>query len=150
VTWAALSIRLVQERSRACPTEGVGGVKAARTLCWAWLQPRRWCKRKSSVRRQAGEGVATCATHCKQHESTRENPRINTSIGGVLRLCIGTARSRPLRDQRELHINQAAGMLQAYAALSLLQGMLRDGWPCLRLSGFGHRELIGQLRSFDG
>ena len=75
----------------------------------------------------------------------RENPRINKSLDSV-------HASGPLgRAHCVIHGNsnyQQTGLLQAYAAYSLLQQPpLRTGFAS-GCQAFGHRELLGVLRSF--
>ncbi|WP_110205887.1 DUF5938 domain-containing protein [Nocardioides daejeonensis] len=75
----------------------------------------------------------------------RENPRLNKSLDSV-------HASGPLgRAHCVIHGNQnykQTGMLQAYAAYSLLQQPpLRVGFSS-GCKAFGHRELLGQLRAF--
>ncbi|PZA12355.1 saccharopine dehydrogenase [Rhodopseudomonas palustris] len=75
----------------------------------------------------------------------RENPRINTSIDSVYA-------SGPLgRAHCVIHGNcnyKQTGMLQAYAAYSLLQKAPNRAGFASGCQAFGHRELLGQLRSF--
>ncbi|WP_235738682.1 DUF5938 domain-containing protein [Nocardioides alcanivorans] len=75
----------------------------------------------------------------------RENPRLNKSLDSV-------HASGPLgRAHCVIHGNQnykQTGLLQAYAAYSLLQQPpLRTGFAS-GCKAFGHRELLGQLRAF--
>lgn len=75
----------------------------------------------------------------------RENPRLNKSLDSV-------HASGPLgRAHCVIHGNQnykQTGLLQAYAAYSLLQQPpLRVGFAS-GCKAFGHRELLGQLRAF--
>lgn len=75
----------------------------------------------------------------------RENPRINNSVDSVMA-------SGPLgRAHVVIHGNsnyKQTGLLQAYAAYSLLQqAPLRTGFASA-CQAFGHRNLLGQLRSF--
>jgi Family of unknown function (DUF5938)/Saccharopine dehydrogenase NADP binding domain len=75
----------------------------------------------------------------------RENPRINTSLDSVYA-------SGPLgRAHCVLHGNcnyKQTGALQAYAAYSLLQQAPRRAGFASGCQAFGHRELLGVLRSF--
>ncbi len=75
----------------------------------------------------------------------RENPRINISVDSVYA-------SGPLgRAHVVIHGNQnykQTGLLQAYAAYSLLQQAPRRVGFASACQAFGHRELLGQLRSF--
>ena len=75
----------------------------------------------------------------------RENPRINTSLESVYA-------SGPLgRAHCVLHGNcnyKQTGALQAYAAYSLLQQPPRRAGFASGCQAFGHRELLGVLRSF--
>src|SRR5450755_3298840 len=75
----------------------------------------------------------------------RENPRINTSLDSVYA-------SGPLgRAHCVLHGNcnyKQTGVLQAYAAYALLQQPPRRTGFASGCQAFGHRELLGVLRSF--
>jgi len=75
----------------------------------------------------------------------RENPRINTSIDSVYA-------SGPLgRSHVVIHGNcnyKQTGLLQAYSAYSLLQGSPRRTGFASACQAFGHRDLLGTLRSF--
>jgi hypothetical protein len=75
----------------------------------------------------------------------RENPRINRSLDSVYA-------SGPLgRAHCVIHGNQnykQTGLLQAYAAYSLLQQPPRRVGFASGCQAFGHRELLGVLRSF--
>jgi hypothetical protein len=75
----------------------------------------------------------------------RENPRINTSLDSVYA-------SGPLgRAHCVLHGNcnyKQTGALQAYAAYALLQQPPRRVGFASGCQAFGHRELLGVLRSF--
>ena len=75
----------------------------------------------------------------------RENPRVNTSIDSV-------HASGPLgRAHCVIHGNcnyKQTGMLQAYAAYSLLQQPPKRAGFASGCQAFGHRELLGVLRSF--
>jgi short subunit dehydrogenase-like uncharacterized protein len=75
----------------------------------------------------------------------RENPRVNTSLDSV-------HASGPLgRAHCVIHGNsnyKQTGLLQAYAAYSLLQQPPRRAGFASGCQAFGHRELLGVLRSF--
>lgn len=75
----------------------------------------------------------------------RENPRINTSLDSVYA-------SGPLgRVHCVIHGNcnyKQTGLLQAFAAYSLLQQAPRRVGFASACQAFGHRELLGVLRSF--
>jgi hypothetical protein len=75
----------------------------------------------------------------------RENPRVNKSLDSV-------HASGPLgRAHCVIHGNsnyQQTGLLQAYAAYSLLQQPPRRVGFASGCQAFGHRELLGVLRSF--
>jgi NAD(P)-dependent dehydrogenase (short-subunit alcohol dehydrogenase family) len=75
----------------------------------------------------------------------RENPRLNRSLDSV-------HASGPLgRAHCVIHGNQnykQTGLLQAYAAYSLLQQPPRRAGFASACQAFGHRELLGVLRSF--
>ena len=74
----------------------------------------------------------------------RENPRVNTSVDSVYA-------SGPLgRAHCVIHGNsnyKQTGLLQAYAAYSLLQQPPRRAGLASACQAFGHRELLGVLRS---
>jgi short subunit dehydrogenase-like uncharacterized protein len=75
----------------------------------------------------------------------RENPRVNTSVESVYA-------SGPLgRAHCVIHGNcnyKQTGLLQAYAAYSLLQQPPKRAGFASACQAFGHRELLGVLRSF--
>ena len=75
----------------------------------------------------------------------RENTRVNTSLDSV-------HASGPLgRAHCVIHGNcnyKQTGLLQAYAAYSLLQQPPRRVGFASGCQAFGHRELLGVLRSF--
>ncbi|MFC9767674.1 DUF5938 domain-containing protein [Rhodococcus jostii] len=75
----------------------------------------------------------------------RENPRVNTSLDSVYA-------SGPLgRAHCVIHGNcnyKQTGLLQAYAAYSLLQQPPKRTGLASACQAFGHRELLGILRSF--
>jgi short subunit dehydrogenase-like uncharacterized protein len=75
----------------------------------------------------------------------RENPRINTSVDSV-------HASGPLgRAHCVIYGNsnyKQTGLLQAYAAYSLLQQAPRRAGFASACQAFGHRELLGVLRAF--
>ncbi|WP_375000462.1 DUF5938 domain-containing protein [Aeromicrobium sp. CTD01-1L150] len=75
----------------------------------------------------------------------RENPRVNKSLDSV-------HASGPLgRAHCVIHGNsnyQQTGLLQAYAAYSLIQAPPRRVGFASGCQAFGHRELLGVLRSF--
>ena len=75
----------------------------------------------------------------------RENPRVNTSVDSVYA-------TGPLgRAHCVIHGNsnyKQTGLLQAYAALSLSQQAPKRAGFASACQAFGHRELLGILRSF--
>ena len=75
----------------------------------------------------------------------RENPRINRSVDSV-------HASGPLgRRHVVIHGNsnyKQTGLLQAFAAYSLVQGAPQRVGFASGCQAFGHRELLGQLRAF--
>ena len=75
----------------------------------------------------------------------RENPRVNKSVDSV-------HASGPLaRAHCVIHGNcnyKQTGMLQAFAAASLLQQAPRQVGFASACQAFGHRELLGQLQGF--
>ena len=94
---------------------------------------------------QQEKALADIAATLQATMPPRENPRINTSIDSVYA-------SGPLgRAHCVIHGNcnyKQTGMLQAYAAFSLLQTAPRKVGFASACQAFGHRELLGQLRSF--
>ena len=75
----------------------------------------------------------------------RENPRVNKSLDSV-------HASGPLgRAHCVIHGNsnyKQTGLLQAYAAYSLLQQKPRRAGFASGCQAFGHRELLGAMRAF--
>ena len=75
----------------------------------------------------------------------RENPRVNISVDSVYA-------TGPLgRAHCVIHGNsnyKQTGLLQAYAAYSLLQQAPKAVGFASASQAFGHRELLGALRSF--
>ena len=98
---------------------------------------------------QQEKALADIAATVQATMPPRENPRINTSID--FGLCIGTARSRPLRDPRQLQLQadrNAAGLCCLLAAADCSQ----EGWLCLRLPGVrtsGTAGPVAKLRTGD-
>jgi NAD(P)-dependent dehydrogenase (short-subunit alcohol dehydrogenase family) len=94
---------------------------------------------------QQEKALADIAATLQATMPPRENPRINTSIDSVYA-------SGPLgRAHCVIHGNcnyKQTGMLQAYAAFSLLQTAPRKVGFASACQAFGHRGLLGQLRSF--
>lgn len=91
------------------------------------------------------QALADIAASVQAGMPPRENPRINTSLDSVYA-------SGPLgRAHVVIHGNcnyKQTGLLQAYAAYSLLQQSPRRTGFASGCQAFGHRELLGALRSF--
>jgi hypothetical protein len=91
------------------------------------------------------ERLAAIAGSVQAAMPPRENPRINTSLDSVYA-------SGPLgRAHCVIHGNQnykQTGLLQAYAAYSLVQQPPKRAGFASACQAFGHRELLGALRSF--
>ena len=89
--------------------------------------------------------LATVAGSVQASMPPRENPRINTSIDSVYA-------SGPLgRAHVVLHGNsnyKQTGLMQAFGAYSLLQQPPQRAGFASACQAFGHRELLGVLRSF--
>ena len=94
---------------------------------------------------QQDAALAEIASSLQASMPPRENPRLNTTIDSV-------HASGPLgRAHCVIHGNcnyKQTGLLQAYAAFSLLQTAPRRVGFASACQAFGHRELLGQLRSF--
>ena len=94
---------------------------------------------------QQEAALAEIAASVQAGMPPRENPRINTSLDSV-------HASGPLgRAHCVIHGNcnyKQTGLLQAYAAYSLLQQAPRKAGFASGCQAFGHRELLGVLRSF--
>jgi hypothetical protein len=94
---------------------------------------------------QQEKALADIAATLQATMPPRENPRVNTSIDSVYA-------SGPLgRAHCVIHGNcnyKQTGMLRAYAAFSLLQTAPKKVGFASACQAFGHRELLGQLRSF--
>ena len=89
--------------------------------------------------------LAATAAQVMNEMPPRENPRINKSLDSV-------HASGPLgRAHCVIHGNsnyQQTGLLQAYAAYSLLQQPPKRAGFASGCQAFGHRELLGVLSSF--
>jgi hypothetical protein len=89
--------------------------------------------------------LAEVAASVQASMPPRENPRLNTSLDSV-------HASGPLgRAHCVIHGNsnyKQTGLLQAYAAYSLLQQAPKRVGLASACQAFGHRELLGALRSF--
>ncbi|MBO0841927.1 MAG: saccharopine dehydrogenase NADP-binding domain-containing protein [Nocardioides sp.] len=94
---------------------------------------------------QRDEALTATAAQVMNQMPPRENPRLNKSLDSV-------HASGPLgRAHVVIHGNQnykQTGLLQAYAAYSLLQQPPRRAGFASGCQAFGHRELLGQLRAF--
>ena len=94
---------------------------------------------------QQEKALGDIAATMQPNMPPRENPRINKSLDSV-------HASGPLaRAHCVIHGNcnyKQTGMLQAYSATSLLQAAPRKMGFASACQAFGHRELLGQLRSF--
>lgn len=94
---------------------------------------------------QQEKALADIAASMQPSMPPRENPRVNTSLDSV-------HASGPLaRAHCVIHGNcnyKQTGLLQAYAAFSLLQAPPKKAGFASACQAFGHRELLGQLRSF--
>jgi Family of unknown function (DUF5938)/Saccharopine dehydrogenase NADP binding domain len=94
---------------------------------------------------QQGPALAEIAATVQAGMPPRENPRLNTSLDSV-------HASGPLgRAHCVIHGNsnyKQTGLLQAYAAYSLLQRPPQRTGLASGCQAFGHRELLGVLRSF--
>ncbi|WP_433782309.1 DUF5938 domain-containing protein [Actinomycetospora sp. CA-101289] len=91
------------------------------------------------------EALTAVAAQVMNQMPPRENPRLNKSLDSV-------HASGPLgRAHCVIHGNQnykQTGLLQAFAAASLLQQPPRRVGFASGCKAFGHRELLGQLRAF--
>ncbi|MBO0848871.1 MAG: saccharopine dehydrogenase, partial [Pseudonocardia sp.] len=89
--------------------------------------------------------LAEHAAAVRSEMPPRENPRVNTSLDSVYA-------SGPLaRAHCVIYGNcnyKQTGLLQAYAAYSLLQQAPRRVGFASGCQAFGHRELLGTLRGF--
>jgi NAD(P)-dependent dehydrogenase (short-subunit alcohol dehydrogenase family) len=94
---------------------------------------------------QQDEVLTQTAAQVMNQMPPRENPRLNKSLDSV-------HASGPLgRAHCVIHGNsnyKQTGLLQAYAAYSLLQQPPRRVGFASGCQAFGHRELLGQLRAF--
>ena len=94
---------------------------------------------------QQEAALAQVAASVQAGMPPRENPRLNTSLDSV-------HASGPLgRAHCVIYGNcnyKQTGLLQAYAAYSLLQQPPRRAGLASGCQAFGHRELLGVLRSF--
>ncbi len=94
---------------------------------------------------QQEEELGKIAASIQAAMPPRENPRLNTSIDSVYA-------SGPLgRSHVVIHGNsnyKQTGLLQAYAACSLLQAPPKRAGFASACQAFGHRELLGVLKNF--
>lgn len=94
---------------------------------------------------QRNDALTATARQVMSEMPPRENPRLNKSLESV-------HASGPLgRAHVALHGNsnyKQTGLLQAYAAYSLLQKAPQQVGFASGCQAFGHRELLGVLRSF--
>ncbi|MGW6280757.1 DUF5938 domain-containing protein [Kribbella sp. NPDC055071] len=94
---------------------------------------------------ERNEALTATARQVMDSMPPRENPRVNKSLDSV-------HASGPLgRAHCVIHGNsnyQQTGLLQAYAAYSLLQTPPKRVGFASGCQAFGHRELLGVLRSF--
>ncbi|GAA1679171.1 hypothetical protein GCM10009765_30490 [Fodinicola feengrottensis] len=94
---------------------------------------------------QQDAALAEVAASVQAGMPPRENPRVNTSLDSVYA-------SGPLgRAHCVIHGNsnyKQTGLLQAYAAYSLLQQAPRRTGLASACQAFGHRELLGVLKNF--
>jgi short subunit dehydrogenase-like uncharacterized protein len=94
---------------------------------------------------QREKALADIADRVQASMPPRENPRINTTVDSV------HASGALGRAHCVIHGNcnyKQTGMLQAYAGFALLQAPPRRFGFASGCQAFGHRELLGQLRSF--
>jgi short subunit dehydrogenase-like uncharacterized protein len=100
---------------------------------------------KDLSKEQKYQALTDTAASVMSEMPPRENPRINTSMDSV-------HASGPLgRAHCVIHGNcnyKQTGLMQAYAAFSLLQQKPRRAGFASGCQAFGHRELFGVLRSF--
>jgi len=124
----------------------IGGV-FARQVMEGVVQTQQMVKEKIKPLppEQQEVALAEIAASVQASMPPRENPRINSSLDSV-------HASGPLgRAHCIIHGNcnyKQTGMLQAYAAYSLLQTAPKKVGFASGCQAFGHRELLGQLRSF--
>jgi hypothetical protein len=94
---------------------------------------------------EQGPALGEIAKQWQSGMPPRENPRLNTSVDSVYA-------SGPLgRAHCVIHGNsnyKQTGLLQAWAAQSLIQQAPRRVGLASACQAFGHRELLGVLRAF--
>lgn len=100
---------------------------------------------KDMSEEERDEALTATAAQVMNEMPPRENPRLNKSLDSVYA-------SGPLgRAHCVIHGNsnyKQTGLLQAYAAYSLLQQAPKRTGFASGCQAFGHRELLGTLRSF--
>jgi len=100
---------------------------------------------KTLPREQWDDALAAVADQWASGMPPRENPRVNISVDSV-------HASGPLgRKHVVIHGNsnyKQTGLMQAWAAMSLLQQPPRRAGFASGCQAFGHRELLGVLRQF--
>ena len=145
---AAPLIRSGLRTIRACRNcKVLGGVMQRDVMLGVVADPGKCMKEKIKPLplAQQEKALGDIAASIQSNMPPRENPRINNSIDSVYA-------SGPLgRAHCVIHGNcnyKQTGMLQAYAAFSLLQTAPKRVGFASACQAFGHRELLGQLRSF--
>ena len=124
----------------------IGGV-FARQVMEGVVQTQQMVKAKIKPLppEQQEAALAEIAASVQASMPPRENPRINTSLDSV-------HASGPLgRAHCVIHGNsnyKQTGLMQAYAAYSLLQQPPRRVGFASGCQAFGHHELLGVLRTF--
>src|SRR6267143_3027541 len=141
---------LVQKRSARVQLQGARWRHAARRHVGRGSDPGNGERENQTASaRPAGEGAGRHRRDAaSNHAAARKSAH---QYLDRLRLCIGTARSRPLRDPRQLQLQadrNAAGLRRILAAADCSQ----EGWLCLRLSGVRASRTarpVAQLRTGD-
>ncbi|MDR6868091.1 short subunit dehydrogenase-like uncharacterized protein [Microbacterium resistens] len=147
VPWGGMSHPIwFQNDPRVTSVRAIGGVFAPEVMANVGQTIAMFEEQIRPLDKEAQEAaLAEIAASVQAGMPPRENPRINRSLDSV-------HASGPLgRSHVVIHGNsnyKQTGLLQAYAAYSLLQQAPNRPGFASACQAFGHRELLGQLRAF--
>lgn len=147
VPWGGMSHPIwFQHDPRVSNVRAIGGVFTPEVMANVALTVQMFEEQIRPLDPEAQEAaLAEVAASVQAGMPPRENPRINRSLDSV-------HASGPLgRSHVVIHGNsnyKQTGLLQAYAAYSLIQQAPQRVGFASACQAFGHRELLGQLRAF--
>lgn len=147
VPWGGMSHPIWFERDpRVSNVRSIGGVFDRATMTGVGQTVQMFEEQiKPLPPEQQEAALADIAASIQGGMPPRENPRINRSVDSV-------HASGPLKRRHvTIHGNsnyKQTGLLQAFAAFSLVQAAPRTVGFASACQAFGHSELLGQLRAF--